>query len=388
MRILAAFDKYKDSMTADQACSIAASCIRESMGSSVDLVEAPMTDGGEGFCPILTKSANGQIKEHHVCGPLGRPVKAPIGWVSLNTVPPPTLNYFGNCRGNLAIIEMASAAGLEQVPESERDPHHTTSRGVGELIRIAADQGAAAILLGIGGSATNDLGLGALEAMGLSFSEANRIIPKKWASVHQMTGFIDGKMPPVFIACDVDNPLLGPQGATAVYGPQKGLLSKHLNSFEREADRISALLCRYFGHELSLRDQPGCGAAGGIGFGLKAACGAEFIPGFDLVKAWLNLEMQVAASDLILTGEGSFDQSSLAGKGPYSLLELAQKSGTKVLLLPGHLDAATAARVRMRFPNVLLQGITPADCPLQEALRKGPLNLKETLNRVLRETVL
>ncbi|MGC6456301.1 MAG: glycerate kinase [Coraliomargaritaceae bacterium] len=385
MKILAAFDKYKESMTAEQACSIAAHAARKIHGSDCEIIESPLTDGGEGFCAILTKAASGKVESHTVIGPLGQPVRAPIGWVSSSELPCTVLNRLGNCPGRLAIIEMASAAGLQQVPPEKRHPSQTTTWGVGQLIRIAAEQGAGAILLGIGGSATSDLGLGALEALGIEFPPTKQVTPGKWPQIQKITGYIQSPLPPIYIACDVDNPLLGHNGAASIYGPQKGLLPNEVASFEEQSDRLSTRLCQHFGHDLSIREIPGSGAAGGLGFGLHAACGAEFLPGFDLVQSWLDLEMQIALSDLVLTGEGCFDQSSLSGKGPFALLELAEKAGTPVHLLPGRVESGVATRVQIRFPGIRVTAITSDEYPLAQALAEGPENLSQTVTRILQE---
>ena len=160
---------------------------------------------------------------------------------------------------------------------------------------------------------------------------------------------IELKLPPIFIACDVDNPLLGARGAAAVYGPQKGLRAEEVDAFDHEAGRLADLLCQHFNQPPALQSLPGSGAAGGIGFGLNVACGAEYVPGFELVQDWLDLERKVAQADLILTGEGKFDTSSLAGKGPYALIEAADKAGTPVIVLAGTAEAAAVAAIAERF---------------------------------------
>ena len=376
MNILVAFDKFKDSMTAAEACAAASDGVRQTLGESVKIAEAPLTDGGEGFCPILTKAANGHIEHHTVCGPLGDDVEAPLGWVELERLSDSLRHKFGTAKGKLAIIEMASAAGLEQVPNEQRHPKHCTTHGVGELIRIATAKGAGAILLGIGGSATSDLGLGVLQALGIQFPDTDdTIIPEKWSQVQTVTGFFDFKLPPIYIACDVDNPLLGERGAAAVYGPQKGLQAYEIEAFDAEADRLADLLCQHFGQSVQLKDAPGAGAAGGIGFGLKVACGAEFLAGFELVEAWLDLNSKVATADLILTGEGKFDTSSLAGKGPFALVTAASKSNTRTIVLAGKAEDDAASSVRERFPNCEVCSITPEGVDLSTALKEGAQNL-------------
>lgn len=385
MNILVAFDKFKDSMTAATACTAAENAARTVYGDEVELTRAPLTDGGEGFCPILTEVAGGYLEHHTVCGPLGDDVEAPIGWVKLETLPENIVKGLGDTQGMLAIIEMASAAGLEQVPTEQRHPKHCTTRGIGELIRIAVAKNAGAILLGIGGSATSDLGLGALEALGIQFPDTTRITPEKWSEVTSVTGFIDLKLPPIFIACDVDNPLLGERGAAAVYGPQKGLQAEEIASFDSEAERLADLLCLHFGQNMELKQAPGSGAAGGIGFGLKVACGAEYVAGFDLVQSWLDLEMKVAIADLVLTGEGKFDRSSLAGKGPYALIESADKAGTPVIVLAGKAEAEAADAVAERFPSNKVYSITPDGWSLQDALAHGAQNLERTATQALND---
>ena len=197
MNILVAFDKFKDSMTAAEACASAASGARQALGETIRITEAPLTDGGEGFCPILTHAADGYIEHHTVSGPLGDDVEAPLGWVELDSLNDSLRHRFGTAKGKLAIIEMASAAGLEQVPMEQRHPKHCTTRGIGELIRIATANAAGAILLGIGGSATSDLGLGALQALGIQFPNTDdAILPEKWHQVHSITGFLDCKPHP------------------------------------------------------------------------------------------------------------------------------------------------------------------------------------------------
>lgn len=385
MNLLLAFDKFKDSMSAAEACNAAEVAAYEVFGSSVSVFKAPLTDGGEGFCSILTEAASGLLEHHTVCGPLGDDVRAPIGWVNVSDCPSIACRGDLLRTGRLAIIEMASAAGLEQVPKDMRHPSRCTTRGVGELIRIAASENASAILLGIGGSATSDLGLGALEALGIEFPNAPQITPRAWNAVSEISGTIDVHVPPIFIACDVDNPLVGAEGAAAIYGPQKGLLEDEIEEFDREANRLADLLCQYFNQGVRLKHEPSSGAAGGIGFGLKVACAAEFVPGFELVRDWLALDSKVARSDLILTGEGKFDRSSLAGKGPCELIKAAEGAGTPSILLAGKVDPAAVSEIAKQFPRTAAYSITPETYSLDEALANGAQNLTATAIAALKE---
>jgi glycerate kinase len=383
MKILAAFDKFKDAMPADRACDAALSGALEALGEPLTLCHTPLTDGGEGFCPILTQAASGYMEHHKVSGPLGEEVDSPLGWVDLERIPKSAREILGLKKGKLAIIEMASVAGLELVPIAQRHPKHCTTRGVGELIRIAVAEGADAILLGIGGSATSDLGLGALEALGLEFCPSGQVTPEQWSVVDQIKGSIEFTIPPIYIACDVDNPLLGTKGAAAIYGPQKGLEPNEIEAFDDASVRVAKLLCKFFNQSESTLRAAGSGAAGGIGFGLTVALGAKYVFGFELVTAWLDLNSKIREADLVLTGEGKFDSSSLAGKGPYALLAAAYSNDTSAILLAGLAEEEAAQKVRERFPGIAIYSITPEGMPLAQSLKSAPDFLKQKVTEVL-----
>jgi glycerate kinase len=282
----------------------------------------------------------------------------------------------------IAVIDMASASGLALLEPGERDPWQTSTLGTGELIRTAAELGVTAILLGVGGSATHDLGLGALAALGLEFQSAKgeRVsppIPARWREINRIAGRIAPPLPPIRIACDVTNPLLGPNGAAAIYGPQKGLRAADLPRLDHESARLAMLLCELFGQPDSLMEKPGAGAAGGIAFGLMTATGAQLLPGFALVSAWLDLESRLAAADLVLTGEGRFDDSSLNGKGPGAVAARALALGKPVHVFAG---SATATRAPEKLK---LHSITPAGVPLPQALHQGSLFLARSVRDTL-----
>lgn len=389
MHILAAFDKFKDSMSAAEACRAAALGIVAAHPEQPTTVTlTPLSDGGEGFSLILTQVAGGHLEYHNVSGPLGEEIEAPLGWVDCENLPAAVESFIPQRSGRLAIIEMAAVAGLEQVPRAQRHPGNCTTYGIGELIRIAVAEEAAAILIGIGGSATSDLGLGALAALGLKFKARNgspleQLTPQQWPFLESIYGELEFELPQIYIACDVDNPLLGARGAAATYGPQKGLKAEEIEPFDAEAGRIARLLCNHLDRPIALCEVPGSGAAGGIGFGLKVACHAEFVPGFALVTAWLDLEQRIAEADLILTGEGKFDQSSLAGKGPFALIEQAQKTQTQTLLFAGLIDPDAADRVQELHPSCALYSINPENCSLDQALFDGPNNLERKVAEVI-----
>jgi glycerate 2-kinase len=374
MRVLLAFDKFKDALSAREACDTAAHALRERHRDwTLDL--CPLTDGGEGFCEILTAAAGGHTIVSSVTGPRGDLVQAPIGVVTLDKIPPAARALLAlpadpqRPKPALGVIDTASASGLALLEPADRDPWETTSFGTGELLKMAADLGVSGVLLGVGGSATNDLGLGALAALGLDFLTArddlvDPPIPARWTKIAHLDGALPSTLPPIRIACDVSNPLLGARGAAAVYGPQKGLRETDRRKMEHEMARLALLLCHHTGQPDTLMDAPGTGAAGGISFGLMAAARAQLLPGFDLVSAWLDLETKLAAADIVITGEGRFDESSLEGKGPGAVASRALALGKTVHVFAG--TASGAARDRLT-----LHSITPAGVPLPQALLRS-----------------
>ncbi len=383
MRVLLAFDKFKDALGAPEACAAAARALAASRPDwTVD--SCPLADGGEGFGAILTAAVSGETLPATVTGPRGNPAAAGVGLVAYDSIPTPARGLLRlpevGTGSRVAVIEMASASGLALLPPGERDLWHTTTTGTGELMRLAVEEGAAAIVLGIGGSATNDLGLGALEALGVEFlaADGRRIsppVPARWPEVVRIGGKLTPVLPPIRIACDVTNPLLGPRGAAATYGPQKGLRPADLARLDHEAARLALLLCGYFSRPDELMEVPGSGAAGGISFGLMAAADAELLPGFDLVSAWLDLEARLERADVIITGEGRFDDSSLQGKGPGAVAARALKLGKTVHVFAGR---ATAAQPPA---GLTLHSITPAELPLEQALPRAA----EFLDRSVRQ---
>jgi len=370
VRVLVAFDKFKDALTAAQACAAAAAALRaRHPGWTLDL--CPLTDGGEGFAETLTAARNGRLEHFEVFGPRGSRVRAPIGYVAGRQLTTAVSGRLGlKPEGTVAIIGLASASGLELLPLDQRDPWQTTTYGTGELIRTAAQAGAGAILLGVGGSATNDLGLGALAALGFKFPLVP--VPAAWGQLTRLDGRVT--LPPVFIACDVTNPLLGPQGATTTFGPQKGLQPADRPRLEAEMARMASWLCATCGQPLSLADRPGTGAAGGIAFGLMVAANARLVSGFDLVTEWLGLTARIAAADLVLTGEGRYDATSLGGKGPGALAAEARRLGKPAHVFAGSLGVPSDDRHH---------AITPPGLPLAEALPRTAELLTAAVSRAL-----
>ena len=386
MRVLLAFDKFKDSLAASAAGEAAAGALRRRHPDwQLDL--CPLADGGEGFAPILTAAAGGTLSTVSVTGPRGAPVEAAFGlvpWAKIPAAARALLQLPASIpeHAEIAVIEMAAASGLALLPPDQRDPWQTTTLGTGQLIAAATQAGAAAILLGVGGSATHDLGLGALSALGFEFLSHNAEIirpptPLRWDLIERITGKLPAALPPVRIACDVSNPLLGRKGAAAVYGPQKGLRPGDLAKLDHASARLGLLLCAHCNQPDTLMDVPGAGAAGGIAFGLMTAAQAKLLPGFELVAAWLDLDARLAAADLVVTGEGRFDDSSLSGKGPGAVAARALARGKPVHVFAGQVAAADAR------PGLTLHAITPAGQPLAEALRAAGANLAAAVAHAL-----
>lgn len=369
MRVLIAADKFKDALTSGRACSAISDGLKRVRPEwRVDC--CPLTDGGEGFAKILTEAAGGEWVACRVTGPRGAPVETGFGIVDAARLPAEVLQRLGHADGGrVAVIEMAAASGLALLPHGERDVWRAQTGGTGELIAAAVAHGVSGILLGVGGSATHDLGLGALRVLGLELLDSNgrRVTdaaPESWTGVAKVSAERLRKLPPVWIACDVTNPLLGPRGAATVYAPQKGLRPEALAKLEAESARMSALLCASRGIDVAVAATPGAGAAGGIAFGLMAATGARLVPGFELVSDWLCVAERLAVADLVITGEGRFDDSSLQGKGPGSLVRTALALGKPAHVFAGRIDAK-------HTPGVTLHEVSPRDVPLAEALPKA-----------------
>lgn len=376
MKVLAAFDKFKDCLSAREACDTAAACLREKHpGWQVET--CPLTDGGEGFCEILTQAANGQLHTIRVLDAQFREVPASYGTVQARNLPPDAATLLGLSRdaaGTVAIVEMAQASGLEQLARDDRNLWDASSCGTGQLMREACQRDATVLLLGIGGSATNDLGLGAMEALGAEFLGEDGPLPHITPGQFSQIVEIDLHsnllpLPPIRIACDVDNPLLGPEGATSIFGPQKGLAVDSLPAMEAAVAHAANVLCETTGHDENALHMPGSGAAGGIGCGLHLATGAHFVKGFSLVAAWLGLERKIQEADLVLTGEGRLDASSLNGKGPWAILQQAAASGKPVHAFAG----SVTDEVLEALPwGAHAHAIQPEGMALEDALAAGP----------------
>ena len=326
MKIVIAPDSFKDSLSAEKVADAIAAGLADALPHA-QLVTCPMADGGEGTVEAIVAAGNGQLRRNHVQGPLGESVEAHWGWLP---------------DSHTAIIEMAEASGLQRVPVAQRDARISSTFGTGELIKAALDAGAQRIILAIGGSATNDAGAGALQALGLGLFDAEQqllapggLALSRLARI-ELSG-LDPRLADVRfeIAADVNNPLCGEHGASAIFGPQKGATPEHVHLLDQAlghfADHCAAVLPK------DVRDEPGSGAAGGLGFAAKAFFGAQFRAGVEVVAELVGLAEAVKGADLVITGEGRFDAQTLRGKTPFGVARIAQAQGVPVVVLAGTL---------------------------------------------------
>lgn len=326
VRVLVACDKFKGSLAAMAVAEAVSRGLPE--GWTVDL--CPIADGGEGFVEVLTAVSGGELITVEVGDPLGRRVMADYGLVEIDG-------------RRVAFVEMSAASGLWRVAANERAPMRSSTFGTGELIRHAAVVSKAErILVGLGGSATNDGGAGMAAALGIKFLDAKGEALKGFPEEITDLATIDESgrvpLPEIVVACDVDNPLCGPRGASAVFGPQKGASAEDVASLDRILQNLAEISS---GEDVAR--MPGAGAAGGIGFGLVRFAGARLVSGFDLVAEAIQLEEKVAAADLVITGEGSLDLQTLGGKGPSGVAALAKKRGVPVVAVAGRVEPQAAA---------------------------------------------
>jgi glycerate kinase len=325
VRVLVAPDKFKGTLTAEQAAAaIAAGVRRGVVGAVVDAV--PMADGGEGTLDALVTSVGGERYRERVTGPLGDPVDAEYA-------------ILPGADGGIGVVEMARASGLALVP-TRRDPMRATTRGTGELILAAARQGVRRILVCIGGSATNDAGSGMAQALGIGLrDEQGTDLPPGGAALMKLSRIDMSTLDPavravsVVVARDVDSPLVGPTGASFVYGPQKGASPEDVVLLDRALRHFAAVVHHDLG--VDVRDMSGGGAAGGLGAGLIAFLGAKLRPGVEVVMEAVGLRERFVRKDLVITGEGRFDEQSLHGKVPEGVLGAAAEFGVPAVVLCG-----------------------------------------------------
>jgi len=326
VRVLVAPDKFKGTLTAPQAARAIAAGFRRAIPDA-DIQSVPMADGGEGTLDTLVVALGGERHRRTVSGPLGDPVEAEFAVVD-------------SPDGPLGVVEMARASGLSLIAEARRDPKRTSTRGTGDLIAAAAATGVARILVCIGGSATNDAGAGMAQVLGIRLlDEGGGDLPPGGAALRALaridTSGLAGSVRRIHfvVATDVDNPLVGPNGASAVYGPQKGASPEDVAELDEALRHFAAVVHRDLG--IDLREVPGAGAAGGLGGGLVAFLGARLRPGVDVVMEAVHVQERLEGIDVAVTGEGRFDEQSLHGKVPAGILRASAEMRVPAVVLCG-----------------------------------------------------
>ncbi|UNC92225.1 glycerate kinase family protein [Candidatus Contubernalis alkaliaceticus] len=371
MRIVLAPDSFKGSLTAAQAAENMAIGIKKVLPEA-QIIKLPLSDGGEGLVDSLVGSMNGEIRRELVSGPLKVPVEA----------------YWGVSEdGKTGVIEMAAASGLTLVPQEKRNPMFTTTYGTGELIKAALKYGCTKLIIGIGGSGTNDGGMGMAQALGVKFLDKERgtlglgggqLIKLDHIDISGLDPTLEKAS--ILVACDVNNPLTGTQGASAVYGPQKGADGEMVNKLDNGLKHFAKIIRRDLGVEVE--HVPGAGAAGGLGAGIMAFLKGQLTPGIDLVMDMVGLEKELAHCDLVLTGEGRLDAQSVFGKVPVGVARRGRKFGVPVIALAGSIAAGAETLHR--------EGITAYFCiidapiSLTEAKERAAENIQRTTMEIMR----
>jgi glycerate 2-kinase len=387
MRILIAPDKFKGSLSAQEVAENIALGLRDVI-QTAEIEIAPMADGGEGTAEAICNARGGKWVTCSAHGPLSDPIAASYVWLD---------------EKHSAVMEMSEAAGMRRMENTDPEVLRANTFGVGEMLLDAAKRGAREIIIGLGGSATNDGGLGMARALGFRFIgeheseltdvasmvKLTRIVPPSPQSSppgrgrRQAAGEGDGDLlnsfnasfPKIIAAVDVKNPLLGQHGATQTFGPQKGATPEQLEHLERSLTHLADAVTRDLG--CNFRNEPGAGAAGGLGFGLMSFCGAKVQPGFEVVAEAVHLAEKIKRADVIITGEGKLDSQTLEGKTPAGVAELGRKFCKKVFAIVGRAEANSKARH-------LFDGVYELAGPIPEAkklLRERAGELAATLSR-------
>ncbi|EEY36784.1 glycerate kinase [Vibrio mimicus] len=375
MKVVIAPDSFKESLTAKQVCdAIQAGLAR--VWNDAKFVAIPVADGGEGTVQSLVDATQGRIVEVKVMGPQGKRVEAFYGMLGDNQT---------------AVIEMAAASGLHHVPIAQRDPKLTTSFGTGELIRHALDQGVTKLIIGLGGSATNDGGVGMLAALGARFTNADgEPIQLTGGGLRELVNIDLSDFDPrlqhcdLLVACDVNNPLCGDKGASAVFGPQKGATPDDVRLLDGALQQFGLLTEKVTGK--AVLQSAGAGAAGGMGAALLAYTHATLRPGIEIVLDTVQLAHQVSDADLVITGEGRIDSQTVHGKTPMGVAKVAKRFDVPVIALSGCTGENYQAVYQCGIDAVF--AAVPRAMTLEDALKESDFNLADLAENVARLWVL
>ncbi|WLA08714.1 glycerate kinase [Xanthomonas translucens] len=371
MKIVIAPDSFKESLSALEAATQIEAGFRD-VFPAWNYLKVPVADGGEGTVAVLVAASGGRIVGRTVTGPLGAPVAAFFGLTG---------------GGRTGIVEMAAASGLALLPPAQRDPLAATSYGVGELILAALDAGARHLIVGIGGSASNDGGAGMAQALGVRLFDAQGRALDAGVGGGALSALaridasaLDPRLQEctVEVACDVDNPLTGPTGASAVFGPQKGATPALVARLDATLCHYAKVIERDLG--IALAGLRGGGAGGGLGAALVAFLGAQLRPGADIVAEALGLDALVADADLVITGEGRLDGQSVHGKTPLGVARIARRQGKPVVAIGGGLGAG--AELLHAHGIDAIFGAVQRACLLEQALAEAAANLRMAARNV------
>jgi len=371
LKIVLAPDSFKGSFSSLEVIEHLEEVARRHF-SPLEVVKVPIADGGEGTVDALVTTAKGEYRTVEVMGPLPEMrVKAKYGII----------------HGKTAVIEMAQASGLPLIPTGKRDPLNATTYGTGELIRKALDEGIRDFIIGIGGSATNDGGIGAAQALGVKFLDRfGKEVGLGGKQLQHIEKIILDDMDPrikestITVICDVSNPLTGPHGATAVYGPQKGVTEETFNILESGMKNYERLIKETTGMDMS--KVPGSGAAGGLGAALVAFFGAVLKPGIDTILDYVRFEELIEGADLVITGEGRIDGQSLYGKVPVGIARRCKSKGVKVIAIVGGMGPGAQKVYDCGIASIM--PIVNAPISLDEAIARSQELLKDAADRMFR----
>jgi glycerate kinase len=374
MRILIAPDKFKGSLGAREVAECIATGLRDALlAATIEI--APVADGGDGTADVICQACAGEWATCAGRDALGRAITARYVWLRDRA---------------MAVMEMSEAAGTRRIAPHERDPFRANTYGLGEMLLNARRRGAKEVIIGLGGSATNDGGFGMARALGFRFLANERELTNGPWELVSLTGIVRdvdalaaasaSNLPRIIGAADVRNPLLGARGATRAFGPQKGATPEQLEALEEALARLADVVARDL--DCDFREAPGAGAAGGLGFGLMSFCAATIRPGFDFVAEMLDLGVAIQRADVVITGEGSLDDQTLEGKAPFGVARLARKLGKRVFAIVG--CAPEHAATREIFDGVFVLAKPPIT--REQAMSRAPELLRERgreLGRVL-----
>lgn len=373
MKVVIAIDSFKGSLSSIEAAKAVEKGILL-VHPDAEIIIKPLADGGEGTVDSLVSGMGGDIVDCEVTGPQGKPVQARYGIIS---------------NGNLAVIEMATSSGITLVPPSERNPMNTTTYGVGEMVRHALDSGCRDFIVGIGGSATNDCGIGMLEALGVKFLDGEGVVVGPYG--RDLLRIVDVDISGLDvriaesnfkIACDVDNPLCGKRGATAVYGPQKGANDEMVAILDRGLFSLANVIKSKY--KIDNINYPGAGAAGGLGYAFKTFLNGKLESGISIILKEIKLEEELMNADVAVTGEGKLDFQTAMGKAPIGVAKLAKKFGCKVIAFAGCADE-DARECNFNGIDAFFP-ILRTPCSLSEAMDTGnsAKNMELTAEQVFR----